>query len=628
MAKEAKDTDEYYAQIVEAAQYVREKLGTADIALVLGSGLNGLTKLLSDPKELHYSEIPHMPQTAIIGHAGVLIRGTVNRRPVFFLAGRVHAYEGYHMYQLSFSARLMAMLGVKVFMATNAAGGAIPGMWPGCIMRMTDHVNLFRRSILGDVFEHGKLGVAHIALDKLYSARIGAIAHKAAEAAGIKLFEGVYGCVSGPCYETHSEVKYPNLLGVDAYGMSTIPECSAAAALGMEVFALSLITNLAAGISKETLSHSDVTEVADKSGPAFSNFMLKFISEITIDHPTTTKLPQSLYTRTNRVTALPITPKPQATSSQIREAVHYIRSHLGYSENPALRPHIAVFLSKGHEEFEKSVKNASKINLKDIPHFPLVSASGEFGTLISGTTNHSVKVLIFSNMSIEGYYCEEGVFIAELLYELGVTRLFTTVTGGYCSDESLQQSVLYLTDCYDYGGNYPVAHRARQQVFPTTSHLSNRLLATSTKLNSAVKSGSYVSYYGPALPTPTEIKLAAASGVSISGITQLNHVYAARAFGIEAFALAGVTYSSLTPSSSGINDSSAQPLLALLSQLVDSTEVPLPSSLPIIKKQNEDASSLDQVTYQLTPPIGQGSFKDVQQVKLSPRFFVCDKTNC
>lgn len=156
---------EYHARLVEAANFIKTHLGTADVAVVLGSGLNNFTDELSDKKVrggsrgadigflqvLQYSEIPHIPQTSVVGHAGQLVLGKIGDRDVLCLAGRVHGYEGKQMFELTFFSRVLALLGVKLLVATNASGGAMQGMYNGCLMIIKDHINLYRRNPLAGI---------------------------------------------------------------------------------------------------------------------------------------------------------------------------------------------------------------------------------------------------------------------------------------------------------------------------------------------------------------------------------------------------------------------------------------------------------------------------------------------
>ena len=192
-------------------------------------------------------------------------------------AGRVHAYEGWYPYETCFVSRMCALLGVKIFLLTNSAGGALPDMDPGSIMMIRDHMRFTNLDPMLDVCEDSRFGKRGMSGVGIYSSRLADIARKAAEKLEIKLHEGVYAWFPGPTYETHTEVQAGLSVGVGAFGMSTVPEALASHSIGMEVFAMSLATNMAAGLVDEELLHEDVTRIGREAGPKFAKLLLEIV---------------------------------------------------------------------------------------------------------------------------------------------------------------------------------------------------------------------------------------------------------------------------------------------------------------------------------------------------------------
>jgi purine-nucleoside phosphorylase len=232
-----------------------------DVAVVLGSGLGDFADGLSAATVIPYHEIPHWPASAVVGHAGKLVAGGAAGRPVLALAGRVHVYEGHPMRTVTFGVRVLATLGVKTLVLTNAAGGINTSFSQGALMLLTDHINLMGTNPLVGPNED-RFGLRFPDMSEVYSSRLRAIAVAAAQAAAVPLEQGVYVAVHGPSYETPAEIRYLRTIGADAVGMSTVPEAIAARHMGLEVLGLSCITNMAAGVLPEPLNHEEVLETA------------------------------------------------------------------------------------------------------------------------------------------------------------------------------------------------------------------------------------------------------------------------------------------------------------------------------------------------------------------------------
>jgi len=247
-----------------SAAVLRQRLGALQprVAVVLGSGWAPFAQSLTGAVEVPYSDLPAFPVLAagagVAGHAGVLRAGHLGGTPVLVLAGRKHTYESGDAAGMKGAIRTLAALGVQLLVQTNAAGSINPDMPPGALMLITDHLNVAQRSPLV-----GETGNARfVDMSAAYCPQLAAQARAAAAASGLPLHEGVYAWVLGPQFETPAEIRMLRLLGAQAVGMSTVPETILARHAGLRVLALSLITNMAAGLSAEVLSHGHTLATA------------------------------------------------------------------------------------------------------------------------------------------------------------------------------------------------------------------------------------------------------------------------------------------------------------------------------------------------------------------------------
>jgi purine-nucleoside phosphorylase len=256
-------TTEYFERIEQAAETVRARIGDAapEVAIVLGSGLGEFASALRDAVHCAYTDIPHWPPSAVVGHAGQLVVGTMRGRRVAALSGRAHVYEGHDLRTVTFPVRVLGRLGVPVLILTNAAGGINTAFDPGTLMLIDDHINLIGSNPLVGPNDE-RLGPRFPDMTEVYSGRLRAVAADAARAAGVALARGVYVALLGPSYETPAEIRYLRTIGADAVGMSTVPEAIVARHMGLEVLGLSCITNAAAGVLPQPLVHDEVMAVA------------------------------------------------------------------------------------------------------------------------------------------------------------------------------------------------------------------------------------------------------------------------------------------------------------------------------------------------------------------------------
>jgi purine-nucleoside phosphorylase len=249
-----------YQKIREAVDAIRARTPlTPEIGIILGSGLGSVTDNVVNPVSIPYTEIPHFHGTSIEGHAGRMVLGMFHGVPTVFLDGRFHLYEGYPMEEVVFPTRTVCGLGVQTLVLTNAAGGVNTRYRPGDVMIIEDHLNL-----MGDNPLKGpnlaQFGPRFPDLSEAYSKDCVEIFKTSAKELGIEVHQGVYAGLLGPTYETPAEIRMYRTLGADALGMSTVPESIAANHLGIRVAGLSCITNLAAGLSPQKLSHQEVIE--------------------------------------------------------------------------------------------------------------------------------------------------------------------------------------------------------------------------------------------------------------------------------------------------------------------------------------------------------------------------------
>lgn len=263
-------------KIQEASEFISESLQLLpDIGLILGSGLGVLGDEITEPTVIPYETIPHFPQSTVAGHKGQLVIGKLKGKQVLAMQGRFHYYEGYSMQQVTFPVRVMKALGIETVIVTNAAGGINQTFQPGDLMVITDHINLIGTNPLIGPNEDS-LGERFPDMTNAYDQQLIEHTINCAEALKIPLRQGVYVGNSGPTYETPAEVNMLKILGGDAVGMSTVPEVCVARHAGIRVLGISCISNMAAGILDEQLSHEDVIKTTSQ----VRNDFIKLVKEI------------------------------------------------------------------------------------------------------------------------------------------------------------------------------------------------------------------------------------------------------------------------------------------------------------------------------------------------------------
>lgn len=272
--------DHYRQDIAAAADVIKARFSNEiDWLLVLGSGLGRLADGINDPVIINYDELPGFPQSTVPGHAGRFILGSWSGHTVAIMQGRFHYYEGYEIVETVLPIRVMQSLGVKNILLTNAAGGMADGMSPGDLMLITDHISLWAESPLRGP-NMDEFGSRFIDQTSVYDKEYGRIIKDQAAALNINMHEGVYSWCRGPQFETPAEIRLLKLVGASAAGMSTVPEAITAAHGGMRTAAISCITNLAAGISSQKLSHEEVMETGAKAADATIALITAFLEHV------------------------------------------------------------------------------------------------------------------------------------------------------------------------------------------------------------------------------------------------------------------------------------------------------------------------------------------------------------
>ena len=252
---------------------------TPDMGIVLGSGLGGFADVLDVTEKIPYSSIEGFPVSTVEGHAGNFLFAEYAGVKLMLMQGRVHFYEGYEMRHVVIPVRLMARLGIKTLLLSNAAGGIRDDLDPGAIMMITDHIKSFVPSPFIHTSPEDFNGVRFYDMSEVYNNELSEKMRQAAKEEGIDLKEGVYLQTTGPEYETPAEIRAYKTLGADAVGMSTTVEAAAANALGVKVAGISCITNKAAGLGGK-LSHEEVTETANKVKDSINRLVLNFIGKM------------------------------------------------------------------------------------------------------------------------------------------------------------------------------------------------------------------------------------------------------------------------------------------------------------------------------------------------------------
>ncbi len=272
--------NETYEKLLNCYESCRKKVDfVPKAALVLGSGLGDYAEGIRQEAVLDYQDIAGFPRSTVEGHQGRFIFGYVKDVPVVCMQGRVHYYEGYPMSDVVLPIRLMKLMGAEILFLTNAAGGVNMDFAPGDLMLIRDHISVLAPSpLIGP--NSNSLGPRFCDMSDTYDARLRRIIRRTAEKMDISLREGVYMQFTGPQYETPAEIRMARVLGADAVGMSTACEAVAANHMGMHICGISCITNMAAGVTDQPLSHAEVQKTADRTAPLFKKLVTESIAAL------------------------------------------------------------------------------------------------------------------------------------------------------------------------------------------------------------------------------------------------------------------------------------------------------------------------------------------------------------
>ncbi len=272
-----------YQQLMQAYRSVADRMPvTPEIGIVLGSGLGALADEVADSVSIDYSELPGFPKSTVHGHSGRFVVGTLEGVPVMVMQGRVHYYEGYTTEETVRPIRLMHCAGVRTLLLTNAAGGIGEKQDTGSFMLLTDHIASMMPSPLRGTNDP-EMGLRFPDMTAVYDQELRALAHKCADREQVSLYDGVYIQFPGPQFETPTEIRFAKAVGADAVGMSTATEAIAARHLGMRVMGISCISNRAAGISKNPLSHEEVNEITRIAAPKFRALVRSIVRHMALN---------------------------------------------------------------------------------------------------------------------------------------------------------------------------------------------------------------------------------------------------------------------------------------------------------------------------------------------------------
>ncbi len=264
----------------QAARFILERATLRPrIGVVLGSGLGAVADGLGDAVRIPYQEIPHFPEITAEGHAGILVIGTIASVPLVVLQGRAHLYEGYSSSQVVLPVRALGRMGIRALVLTNASGGINAEYSCGALVVLSDHINLQGQNPLIGANDE-RLGLRYPDMTDAYNEQFRQFVREESERLGGGIFEGVYAAVTGPNFETPAEVRFLRTIGADLVGMSTVPEVIAARHMGMEVLAISVVTNMAAGMTGEKITAEEVVETGERLGGKFLGLLRAVLPRI------------------------------------------------------------------------------------------------------------------------------------------------------------------------------------------------------------------------------------------------------------------------------------------------------------------------------------------------------------
>jgi purine-nucleoside phosphorylase len=277
--------NERVSKIRETVEFIRAHcIKQPVLGLILGSGLGACADLLTDSVAISFNDLPGFPPSKVAGHPGRLIIGNAGGIPSIAMQGRVHLYEGYSISEVVFPIRVLCCLGISRLIVTNAAGGINETFTPGDLMLIEDHINFTGANpLIGDNLD--EFGPRFPDMSEAYDSGMRELTREAAGSKSIVLRKGIYIAFSGPSYETPAEIRMCRAMGADAVGMSTVPEVIVARHMGIRVLGISCITNMAAGLTRQLLSHRDVLDTAGHAQAKLQMLLREIIRRLSSDQP-------------------------------------------------------------------------------------------------------------------------------------------------------------------------------------------------------------------------------------------------------------------------------------------------------------------------------------------------------
>ena len=657
---------EYVTRVQAASEYIRSSLVSGGVCaslssvsaslcvgVVLGSGLSDFTRLLHTPLLLDYANIPFMPQPAVSGHHGQLLIGRLpspspsaadsaatvagDSSPlVLCFSGRVHSYEGHPSSSVCFMVRLCSALGVRCMLLTNSAGGCGAGMDEGSVMLIVDHLRSCALNAPLDCCSDERLGVAAIDCSSspfVYSRSLHPLARSAAAVCGVELHEGVYQWSCGPTYESHAEVRAGMRQHVSAFGMSTVPEVMAAAALGLPTMALSLCTNLAAGLSDEKLTHEAVKAVANIAGPRFTRLVHHIVHTLhahfhqllhthvtlpALEQPPSTTTVATATTSTASAGAdagvcrqLSLVPLVgwQPSFDELRAGARVLlNANVGHPppvvviQLPAAvtatstTPHRTP-LPTSLAPLLSSIRYVSLSDLPPIRQWPHSRTAVQGWLLLATERRSSTRLAILSSPAIEGLTASESSYIVQLLSLTGARALVqladaviapSSVTS--TSTPSSQPSFVSVCDVLDRSMDPPpllalpsltASLSAARSVFDVQlTECVERCISSAA----AYTRGAVCSFHGPSFPTLAEQLTATQAGCIGVGVSSVAPLLVASRVGLLTAALWRLSPSAAESHSSDSDSSWSAVLAGVLSPIAAhvravTPELPAPPSI-------------------------------------------------
>lgn len=266
-------------KIKKTTAFIQSKVKTLpEVGIILGTGLGGLVRDITNQEVVDYKDIPNFPISTVDGHSGRLIFGDLGGKKVVAMQGRFHFYEGYDMKQVTFPVRVMKFLGIRYLFVSNASGGVNPGFEIGDLMIINDHINLLPNPLLG--VNNSDLGPRFLDMSDAYSSELIRLAKKVADENGIKVQEGCYVATTGPTFETPKEYQFFRIIGGDAVGMSTTPEVIVARHMGIPVFGISIVTDLGVPGKIKVVTHEEVQEIGKAAEKKMTHIMEELLKQL------------------------------------------------------------------------------------------------------------------------------------------------------------------------------------------------------------------------------------------------------------------------------------------------------------------------------------------------------------